>query len=198
MHALAIFVFCGIAALEMAVINHADKVSENRITDLQSKIGTTLDTTTRIQTILTGSLNSQALERQAQEERQKRHKVSDELIELKARAAKLSADIFSLLLLRSQMSGDVPIRRETFEQDAAKRLAFDEETVLWYRQKYEASVRQVVEDLKKNRLEDARLEMAVRDTFGVRDVEIIANHLSAQAARITPDGIKPVSGLLAP
>jgi NADH:ubiquinone oxidoreductase subunit 6 (subunit J) len=91
-HAAAIFVFCSIAALEMAVINHANKVSEKRISDLQQKIEIAVSNTTTIQGELTGFIRSESIASQARTESMSHHKISDELLQLKGRTASLAAD----------------------------------------------------------------------------------------------------------
>ena len=180
MHALAILVFCSLAALEMAVINHADKVGEERITRL-------IATTTEIQTTLKDSIHTQAVLAQAQIERQQRHKRFDELLELKYRAAKLSSEIFSLLLSRSRgdPSSVTPL-------DMARASAYMQQTVLYYDQNYEAEARRITTDLVAHGIRDKFLEdMVQASPVGTLMVREIASHLAAQAERITPSGIKP-------
>lgn len=201
LHALAVIVFFSIAAVEIMIIRHAAKSDEERVNNLQKQVSATVSTTAEIQRTLTGYIGAQTLVAQVQAEKQRHHKVSDELMELKGRAAKLSANIFEMLFLRTQMAptqGRESINPQDFQQYAAKASQFDKETVLWYQEKYGTDARRVVEDLKNHGLEDAKLETAVQRSFGVRDIEIVATHLSAQAERITPEGVKPLTRLLYP
>jgi hypothetical protein len=202
LHAGAIFVFCGIAALEMAVINNADKVSEGRIKDLQGKIEIAVNNTTQIQGDLSGLIRSEKTASQAQSESASRHKISDELLRLKGRTASLAADIFNLLLQRSEMfTGRIMFsqaRPATPQQSLAEEIPYDNETVLIYQQKFGAQTHQVIEELAAHGLKDETLATFAENSNNMISVRAIANHLAVQAERITPDGIKPYSRLPIP
>ena len=195
-HAVLFVALGCIAALEIMVISHADRVSEERITHLNDQVSITVNNTTDIQRQLGGYINAQTLAVQAQNEKERHHKISDSLMELKSNTAKLSANIFELLFLRTQMA---PTQGKDFQQYAAQSFQFDKETLIWYQEKYGTDARRVVDDLKSHGLgDDPRLEAAVQNVSSVRDIEIIATHLAAQAERITPEGVKPITRLIYP
>ncbi len=73
----------------------------------------------------------------------------------------------------------------------AAEVVAERETVLMYQKQFDADVRRTTQDLKDNGVDDPFLENSVKFPTNVEDVRIIAEHLAAQAERITPDGIKP-------
>ena len=91
----------------------------------------TVDNTTSIQRTLDGYIRSQKIVTQAQNEKQKHHRGMDELLDLKIRTAQLASNIFNLLLDGGQMAPPIP-SRATWEQDIAKMVPFDNQTVLLY------------------------------------------------------------------
>jgi len=195
------FVFLALMSSEVWMMSKdrvAHDAAERTTSDTeQNHFATLLQTERETQATLVGSFNARTLVAQTQIERQKQHRVSDELLQLKSRTAILSSGIFSLLLDRNMMAPPIP-RPATWEQDVAKWVPYDQQTTLFYEQKYGADVRRAVEDLKNHGLEDQKLEAMARNPINVQMVRVIASHLAAQAERITPDGIKPLTHLLIP
>jgi membrane protein implicated in regulation of membrane protease activity len=192
-HAVLFVILGSIASLEIMVINHADMVSEERITKLQRNVQTSVDKTTEVQTTLNGYIKSETITTQVRIERQQHHKGYDDLLELKARAANLSSNIFSVLVNRAMArpamnATDLP----TFHQETQLLMAFEEQTVLMYLQKYGADAQRLVDDLEKHGLKDDILRRFVANPTNTIGVRIVASHLASQAERITSEGIKPL------
>ena len=141
--------------------------------------------------IIQGYMNSEKIAAQAELARAQHHKASDELMELKARAATLSLNIFRLLFNRSSMSPPIP-RSATWDQDIAKLYPFDHETVLLYEQQYGADTRRIVKDLSEHGLKIDVLELLAPNPVNITGIRDIAAYLASASESITPDGIKPM------
>ena len=181
----------------MSKDRHAHEIADSRARDTeQDHFSKMLQMEKETEHIIQGAIDSERAAAQAELERTRHHKAADELIELKARTAKLASDIFQLLLNRSVGAPPYP-RATTWKEDVARSDAFDHQTILLYEQNYGARVREVTEELRQNGLVDNKLETFVVPTPpNVLLVTEIARHLAAQAERITPDGIKPLNPFL--
>jgi hypothetical protein len=190
-----LLLFIEIRAINTDRTNTAKDQDSARATE-QDHFSTLLQISQNTQATISGYLRTQQLAVQANAQRFQGHKVSDQLMELKSRVANLSSGIFELLFNR-QIMAPPPPRSSTWEQDIARIVPFDSETVLLYDQKYGADVLRAIEDLEKAGISDPMLKNLSQGA-NVLAVRITAEHLAAQAERITPDGIKPLSRLLRP
>jgi hypothetical protein len=203
LHAGALFVFCGIAALEMAVINHADKESEARIIKLNGEVEVAVKNTTDIQRDLSGFIRTQKMVEEVRAEKLATHKGFDALLALKGKTANLAADIFNLLLQRSEMfTGNLMFsktRPSNPQESLAMEIPYDEQTVLIFQQqKLGARAIEITKELEGIGLKDDLLRTMVEQPHNMIAIRIIANHLAALADQITPEGTKPPNKLPMP
>lgn len=181
----------------MSKDHHAHEVADKNIRDTeQDHFSTLLQMSRDTEAIIQGFIHTQELVAQTESARAQHHKIADKLLDLKARTAKLSSDVFRLLFMRSMGSPPYP-RPSTWEEDIARLGPYDRQTILLYEQDYGTRVRQISEELKQNGLEDKTLETFVVPTpVNILTITEIAKHLAAQAERITADGVKPLPMLL--
>jgi hypothetical protein len=201
-HSVLFLILGVIAGLEIMIINHADKVSEERIAALNGQVTAAVNNTTQIQSDLSGFIRSAKIASQAQTQTLAHHKGSDELMQLKGRAANMSADIFNFLLQRSEMfTGNLMFSQthpSNAQQSMAIKVPYDDETVLGFQKQFGGSAIEITGELEKAGLKDDLLKTMVEQPHNMIAVRIIANHLAALAEQITPEGIKPLGRMLMP
>lgn len=178
LHALAIFVFCSIAAAEFAVIDHADKVSEDHYEYLVSRF----DNTDRI---VTANMAAQQRVMTLAEHPTKlgaRFSGSPPQT-LKSKAIHLSADILSFLTQRQ--AGEPPLpRRETWEQDVQTEVKYMQQTMALYSQNFGARVIATREELAQKGITDKELDDYYENPTNPIGIRIVAERLGSLAERL--------------
>lgn len=173
LHALAIFIFCSIAALEMAVIDHADKASEQHF---QFIVQSFKDT----QALITATQEAQ--KRVAALPPSSSIHVSPNL-ELKRQATKLSAEI--LQFLTDRQVGEPPIPRpSTWEQDMQAQIKYMQQTIAFYSQMFAPRVIAMHDELAKQGFRDGQLENFYEHPTNPIGIRIVGERIGALAERI--------------
>jgi|SRR5882762_3766590 len=161
LHAGAIFLFCAIAAAEIAVIKHADEVSNEhfrflvaRFDEQRNLIAAQKDATQNLATLLPSSVPSSALAPKTLKATIKSYIVPS----LKQRAFELSAAILQQLASREFFARTPAPNSQSFEHDASIWVAYDRQTVEQYREQFEPAVRKIRDEFASQQLTDRYLQ----------------------------------------
>jgi hypothetical protein len=179
-HGAAILIFCLIAAAEMAVINHADKVSEEHFGTLlghfqeQGKVSAdNLDAT--------NSLSSYLHQRSSVKTKIEPFTKPS----LKQRALELSAAILQHLASREFFARTPVSNSQSFEHDASIWVAYDRQTVEEYKEKFEPAVRKIRDEFAAQQFTDRYLQQFTNmDAPNVTAVRLIAEGIGNLAKKL--------------
>jgi len=178
LHALAIFIFCLIAAGEIAIIQHADSVNESHFQYIVSRF----DNTDRL--VVANAAAQQRLAALAAAQPIVKPHIA-QAASLKERIVRLSADILSFLTQRQ--AGEPPLpRRETWNQDVQDDIRYMQQTMAIYSQTYAPKVIAFHDELASKGLTDNELDSFYQNPTNPTGIRIVAEHLGALAERL-PD-----------
>lgn len=173
LHALAIFIFCSLAALEMAVIDNSNKVNENHF---QFIVQSFKDTQDLIKASQTAQARVAALPKLLP-------KGASPNLELKLAATKLSAEI--LQFLTDRQAGEPPLpRANTWDQDTQALIRYMEQTVSLESQLFGSRIIAIHDELAKQGLRDGQLDSFYEHPTNPIGIRIVGERIGALAERI--------------
>jgi hypothetical protein len=175
LRSLAILVFCLIAAAEIAVISHADRVSESHFQYMVSRFN---NTDRLVADNIAAQQRVTALRPTI-----KPHAVPP--VSLKERAIHLSADILSFLTQRLASEPPLP-RRETWEQDMQMEANYFKQTMAIYSQTFGAKVIAIHNELASKGITDRELDSSYENPINPNGIRTVAERIGALAERL-PD-----------
>ena len=176
--ALAIFVFCLIAAGEVAIIQNADSINESHFQTLVSRF----DNTDRL--VSANTLAQQRVASLPVATATKSHAVG--LPGLKERAIRLSADILAFLTQRQVDEPPIPRNRATYDSDMHAFDRYSEHTMSIYSQMFARQVISIHAELARKGISDEQFDTFYERPTNPIGVRIVAEHLGALAERL-PD-----------
>jgi hypothetical protein len=175
-HSLAILFFCLIAAAEIAVIHHADQVSDERFGTIVSSFKETQGLMAQYDQSMRGLMAAKAI---AAAKPGSVKQSPKELVDLKLKAAILSTGILKLLVDRLQAAPAYPMnpRSATWEQDLQPRRQWDEATVALYHQMFGVDAKIVAVGLAKYGSKTEQLAQLAEGANNVLVVRMVAYQL---------------------
>ena len=180
-HAAAIFIFCSIAAAEIAVIHHADQVSDQRFGTIFGKFQETQGLMAQYEQSLEGKLVvrpvAPAISKPNAPQQPK------ELVELKQKAASVSQGILKLLVDRLQGAPPWPLNPQspTWDRDMQERINWDDGTVAMYHQQFGVAARETLDALAKYGLKDQQATQLAVSANNIMVVRMVAYRLGCLA-----------------
>ena len=178
---ITITLFCLIAAGEIAIIQHAVRVSEERFRTSENNfrlLVTRSDEQKNLIAALNDSMGNLATLRTPPVPISAPAKVTIKpyvVPSLKQRAFELSAAILQHLASREFFARTPAPNSQSFEHDANMWVAYDRETVEEYRQQFEPAVRKIRDEFAAQRLTDRYLQgFTNRDPVNTTGVRMIA------------------------